>query len=135
MINEIRSPTGNWKIRNDSEGSGEFGAKRGWRFHESLDFELLDFDELPEQPIYAPISGIILRIVRAYKNDVYRGVIISDGERMCRVMYFLPTAKIGQSVIAGDQIGIAQDISKRYNGNMKPHIDTRLVVKAKRKQL
>lgn len=111
------NPTGK-DIRSDSGGCGRFGSKRGKRKHEGTDF-LCE----PEQVVRAVIQG---RLVRAfpYANDLsYTGCRIWGKEWMAKMFYFKPYEHlINESVLAGEVIGIAQDISQKYGCEMKPHI-------------
>lgn len=115
MIN----PTGG-AIRNDSEGHGHYGARRGSRLHLGTDYEL----KWPNQPVVAPISGVISRRVYAYVNDPqWQGLEIIGRRATVKLLYVLvDNDLIGKEVQAGDVIGTAQDISQRYNPAMAPHV-------------
>lgn len=111
------NPTG-LGLREDSAGSGRFGAKRGSRKHQGYDFLCK-----PKQIIKAPIAG---KLVKAYpyQGDIfYIGCRISGENWKVKMFYFVPYDNlINENVLAGDEIGIAQDISVKYGGRMKPHI-------------
>lgn len=109
-------------IRSDPAGSGHFGASRGGRKHEGLDF-LCD----PGQIIKAPIKGKMVS-ARPYADDTfYVGCRIWGAMWMSKMFYFEPYAKlVGENVLAGEAIGIAQDISQKYGGDMKPHVHVEL---------
>ena len=113
----IHNPTGGG-LREDPAGSGRFGASRGNRKHEGYDF-LCE----PGQLVKAPIPG---RLVRAYPyaDDLsYMGCRIWGPDFMVKAFYFEPYDKlINEMVLAGEVIGIAQDISLKYGGGMLPHI-------------
>ena len=106
-------------MRNDSGGSGDYGAKRGDRIHKGTDFLVV-----PGEKVFAPISGFVSRIAYPYTDTkAYSGLIIENSEIRVKMFYFLPfPTVIGQEVELGQEIGIAQDISKRYGGGMRPHI-------------
>lgn len=117
----IYNPTGK-EIRSDSGGDGHFDSSRGKRKHEGTDF-LCE----PGQIVRAVIAG---RLVRAYPyqgDTFYTGCRIWGKSWMAKMFYFEPYAYlINENVLQGEAIGIAQDISKKYGGDMKPHIHTGL---------
>ena len=113
----LYNPTG-LGIRSDPGGDGHFGASRGDRKHEGIDFLCT-----PGQVVRAVIAG---KLVSAYP---YAGDVIFAGCRlwgkdfMAKMFYFIPNENlINEDVLAGEDIGIAQDISAKYGGGMKPHI-------------
>ena len=114
---KLCNPTGKG-IRSDSGGDGHFGASRGDRKHNGLDF-LCE----PGQVVRATISGKLTRS-RPYYNDVeYVGCGIWGKKYMVKMWYFVPYEDlILDEVKAGQEIGIAQDISKKYGGGMLPHL-------------
>jgi murein DD-endopeptidase MepM/ murein hydrolase activator NlpD len=114
MIN----PTGR-EIRFDSKGSGAFGASRGSRMHKGTDYLCS-----PGQDVYSPISGHVMRVAYPYADDPnYSGILIQSENIGIKMFYFEPFLHlVKQRVNAGDVIGVAQDISKKYGGDMKPHI-------------
>lgn len=99
------------QIRNDANGSGEFGAKRGLRLHKGIDLEYF-----PDEPVTAEISGYVNRIVLPYANDFdYTGLEVKGKYFIWHCMYITPLEGIvGNMVKEGDIIGYAQDIRKRY---------------------
>jgi len=112
------SPTG-LGIRVDSEGDGNYGASRGTRLHNGLDYVCSKY-----QDIIAPFNMIITRgaYPKAYK--VMQGIAWQKGKSKGRMFYFIPDPElIGKSVHAGDVIGVAQDVSEYYGlPNMANHI-------------
>ena len=114
---KLCNPTGKG-IRSDIGGDGHFGASRGNRTHQGLDF-LCE----PGQVIRAAISGKLTRS-RPYMDDAfYVGCGIWGKKYMVKMWYFTPYEDlIHDEVKAGQEIGIAQDISKKYGGGMLPHI-------------
>ena len=113
----LYNPTGG-KIRSDSGGDGHFGAPRGGRKHEGLDFECD-----PGQTVRAVIPG---KLVNAYPyagDTFYTGCRIWGKDWMAKMFYFVPFPRlVNENVLAGEAIGIAQDISQKYGGEMKPHV-------------
>ena len=103
-------------------GQGRFNAPRGGRRHNGTDY-LCE----PNQPVRAPISGTITRIVYPYEKGGYTGCEIV-GDRVDIVMFYLRLGNgmVGQYVMKGGVIGYAQDISKKYGKEMKPHIHLRI---------
>lgn len=112
-------------VRVDNAGSGYFGACRGDRFHNGID-ECCT----PGQWVKAPVHGRVIRHAYPYADRSYDGVLIRNPDMAVKIFYFEPDDWImGTVVKAGDRIGIAQDISKRYPGQgMKPHIHVEALV-------
>lgn len=97
----------------DKDGCGQFGASRanGTRKHQGQDF-LVN----PDQIIYAPISGKV-RLLKPYKEDPrFNGVEISGGFYSVKVFYFTPIVKNGETVSAGQVIGLAENLKIKYPG-------------------
>jgi len=114
---KLYNPTG-LGIRSDAGGDGHFGAKRGDRKHEGLDF-LCE----PGQVVKAVIAGKLVRAFPYAGDTFYTGCRIWGACWMSKMFYFEPYARlVNEDVLAGEVIGIAQDISKKYGGDMKPHI-------------
>jgi hypothetical protein len=115
---QITSPTGQG-IRSDPAGDGHYGAKRGRRQHNGLDF-LCD----PGQTVTCPIeAGRVVRVAYPYETQKYAGLLIKNKHLAIKIFYLDPwPGIIGTTVMRGDPIGIAQDITARYNGQMRAHI-------------
>lgn len=119
---ELVNPTGG-NIRSDPAGDGRFGAKRGDRTHRGLDLECR-----PGQVVYAPCEGFVeLRPGRCYEDDGRFALLTIDGKRQSvRILYVEPReAILGTEVMAGDVVGVAQDITLRgtYRAQgMRPHV-------------
>lgn len=119
------APVSPFKIRNDRAGSGVFGAGRGNRKHAGIDIECV-----PGEVVVSPISGTLKRVVYPYRgNTTYKGADVTSGSETVRIFYFVPDPeKIGKTVQAGERIGIAQDITKKYPGSgMKPHLHIEVI--------
>lgn len=104
----------------DQYGSGEFGASRGKRKHNGVDFICN-----PGENIFFPFdSGMIIRIANPYANDPrYSGVYIEATDNncyyTCKIFYMEPWyGKINRvvDIYKGEVIGVAQNISERYPG-------------------
>lgn len=115
------SPTKSSILRGkDPLGDGAFGASRsgGTRKHSGIDFRTA-----PGEAIFAPISGTVTRVAYPYADDMrYTGVEIKNGSYTVKMFYLSPTIKIGSTVSAGQQIGIAQDISAKHGAAMINHV-------------
>lgn len=110
------------KIRRaDDFGSGFFMAKRGKKPHKGLDLIVI-----PGENVYAPISGKVTKIGYAYADDLsYRYVQIANSKYRVRLFYVDACTEVGDFVTAGDNVGTAQDIAKRYTTakkTMKNHV-------------
>ncbi len=100
-------------------GGGHYGAPRGGREHNGIDYECI-----PGAEILSPISGMITKHGYAYSDDsTFRYVEITDAnEYRHRIFYVEPEAGLGDQVTTCDVIGTAQNISDRYPGGMTPHV-------------
>ena len=104
------SPTGKG-IRYDSEGSGEYGAKRGDRIHNGIDYECE-----PGQEIVAPFDMEIVRESRPKAGSPLSGIVWKYGRSRGKMFYFSPDPNlIGSEVKEGQVIGIAQSVSQDYD--------------------
>ncbi len=100
----------------DDFGSGAFGASRdgGKRTHEGVDYVVA-----PGAAVRSPISGEVARLGYAYRGvGGYRIVEIVNSETKvkARVFYVAPNVEVGDVVVAGHEIGAAQDLGVRYPG-------------------
>ncbi len=111
----------------DKYGSGKFGVSRdgGKRSHQGL-----DLGALPGEKILSPIEGLVVREARPYANDPkYVGVVI-DGTGEWKgyqvKMFYVKGIKLGR-VRAGEVVGTAQDLGKKYPGIINHvHLEVRL---------
>jgi hypothetical protein len=78
----------------------------------------------PGQIVVAPISGKYVRPVRPYADDYeLTGMMIKGNHVMVKLLYVEPSIDVGNVVAEGQAIGIAQDVTKRYDPEkMKPHV-------------
>ena len=100
----------------DSYGSGAFGSQRdgGKRKHEGVDYVAA-----PGHIATAPIAGTVARIGYAYKKDTRLKYIEIDNAETgysAKVLYVDPTIVVGQTLVAGETIGVVQDLSVKYAG-------------------
>lgn len=119
----LHSPTKCTILRNeDKTGNGWYGAKRGNRNHEGVDYVVT-----PGEEIYACCSGKV-RVGQVYEySSKMKLVEIKGKEGLHSVkvleMYVLPNVKNGDFVKKGQFIGYAQDVAKFHeSNNMKPHV-------------
>ena len=122
---KIVNPTGRG-IRNDSVGSGRYGAKRGSRRHQGIDFCCA-----PGQEVKAPVAGVVTRVAFPYAGDrKYLGLELQGEHCKAKLFYCRPKSWniIGKRVAAGEVIGIAQDVSDKYGPDCIPHVHLEMVV-------
>lgn len=108
-------------IRSDIGGEGHWYASRGSKkHHEGIDL-LLPYG--PGQRCVAPHGGFIWRISYPYSDDyTFRGLVLRGEQCFSKIFYVdTPTDWVGRKVRAGQYIGVAQDISKRYK-DVEPHV-------------
>jgi murein DD-endopeptidase MepM/ murein hydrolase activator NlpD len=111
---DLANPTRNDVRGIDLYGSGSFGAQRdhGKRKHEGT-----DYIAAPGSAVRSPLSGKVIATGAAYGNDPYlRFVEIADPVRKirARLFYVQPGVRVGKRVEAGDIIGAAQSLDRRY---------------------
>jgi len=108
------------KVRSDSEGDGKFAASRGLRPHYGIDYEFF-----VDEPVPSPVTGRVKRIGHCYDDDLsYRliEIITHNKKAIVRLLYVSPQVAEGDFVTAGDIVGLAQNISRRYSRHMKNHV-------------
>ncbi len=112
-------PTASGNIRGcDPLGCGNFGAKRSGHTHQGE-----DYIAKPGDPIYSPISGTVTRFARPYADDdSYSGIEIKNATHSIKIFYMMPMVSIAKTVLAGDKIGYAQNISAKHGAAMVNHI-------------
>jgi len=121
-------------VRHDSMGAGYFGAPRGSRKHNGVDFSCY-----PESKILAPVTGEVTKLGYPYGDERYGGsqhsepyryveVTAQDGKRH-RVFYIKPSVEVGEVVVEGrDVVGYSQDLTKRHGGAMVNHVHYEIMV-------
>lgn len=112
------SPTGKG-IRSDPEGDGNYGARRGSRVHNGVDY-LCDEGQM----VVAPFDMTITRMANPKANSPMSGIAWQRGKSAGKMFYFKPDPElIGKAVKQGQAIGKAQAVSRDYGlPNMKDHI-------------
>lgn len=115
-VTDFYNPTHGAMRGHDDFGSGAFGASRdgGKRKHEGVDYVVA-----PGGSVRSPIAGEIARVSYAYRGvGGFRIVDIVNSETKvkARVFYVSPNVAVGDIVVAGQEIGVAQDLNARYPG-------------------
>lgn len=104
----------------DAWGSGAYDAARdgGRRRHAGVDFAIN-----PGEPVFAPAAGVVTNLTRPYRDtDAFGGVEITTAGNCRAVIYYVQAqVRVGQTVEAGDIIGVAQDVATRY-AHITPHV-------------
>jgi murein DD-endopeptidase MepM/ murein hydrolase activator NlpD len=109
----------------DPAGDGHFGAPRGDRTHNGIDYLCV-----PGEPVRSPVEGNVTKHGYPYEDDLsWRYIEITDGfNQRHRLFYTKPLSNVNELVAVGQVIGEAQNISKRYEdrgqvlNQMKPHV-------------
>lgn len=108
----------------DAGGCGHFGAPRGTRTHQGFDILCT-----PGAEVLCPFDGFIARTVDPYGDGKFSGLKIKTLDFDMKIMYMKPYAGlIGEAVKKGTPIGMAQDVSTRYTGGVKPHLHIEIAV-------
>jgi len=108
------------KMRNpDNYGSGHFGASRGSRTHNGIDY-VCD----KGSPIHITTPGKVTKLGYPYGDDLsFRYVQVTDEKGLAhRVFYVEPSVSAGDLVTAGTVLGTSQDLTKRYPNGMTNHV-------------
>lgn len=126
-VPDFANPTTGPLRGEDAYGSGHFGAVRdgGHRVHDGADYVAA-----PNTIVYSPISGEVTKLGYAYaKNTALRFVEVTNSvsSLVSRVLYVDPSVQIGDTLKAGDPIGVAEDLSKRYRG-ITNHVHVQIAV-------
>lgn len=98
----------------DQHGYGYFGASRsgGSRQHNGIDLVCT-----PGEAVFSPVAGTVQRYADPYGDGRYGGILIgAEGELSVKMFYLSPVVPVGTKVRRGQQVGIAQAISKKYLG-------------------
>jgi len=97
----------------DQHGYGYFGASRsgGSRQHNGIDLVCR-----PGEGVYSPLAGVVERYADPYGDGRYGGILLRGNDFSVKMFYLSPVASVGTKVRRGQQVGIAQAISKKYPG-------------------
>lgn len=123
---DLANPTDGFIRGQDAYGSGRYGARRdgGRRAHHGVDYVAA-----PGHAVHAPIAGRITRIGHAYNSrSGLNFVEIHDPtlKITARIFYVEPGLAIGDEIVAGEPIGLAQDLSRRYPRGITNHVHVEL---------
>lgn len=125
-VADLANPTHNAIRGEDAYGSGKFGARRdkGKRKHEGADFVVA-----PGGAVWSPLNGVVTAIGYAYQGDEnLRFVEVKDLTRRlsARIFYIEPSVKVGDTLIAGDALGVAESLGARYPHGITNHVHVEL---------
>jgi murein DD-endopeptidase MepM/ murein hydrolase activator NlpD len=102
-------------------GAGWYGAPRGARSHNGIDYAVE-----PGIEILSPVEGKVTKLGYPYADDLsFRYVQVTDEDGyQHRVFYVEPSVNVGQRVGTRTVIGTAQNIAGRYafEGRMTNHV-------------
>ena len=113
----------------DAQGSGAYGAPRGARKHNGVDYAAK-----PGTLVYSAVSGTVTRLGYPYKNNrELRLIEIEDAhDSLIRYMYVLPKVTKLMLINPGDLLGTVQRLP--YKGiTQHVHVDVRQMVNQRRK--
>ncbi len=101
------------KRNQDSWGAGHYGASRGNRTHNGIDYECP-----PGSQICSLTSGIVTKLGYPYGDDLsFRYVEITGALGLrWRYFYVQPGVSMNDIVERGQVIGTSQSLDKRYRG-------------------
>lgn len=100
--------------KQDSHGSGEYGARRGSRVHRGIDAACY-----PDSVILSDVNGIVTKIGYPYPPEgakkEYRYVeVTTEDDYRVRYFYVKPLVEKGAQIIEGNILGLSQDLQKIY---------------------
>lgn len=106
----------------DDFGSGAYGATRGRRVHNGIDFYVS-----PGSIVCSPVDGRITKYGYCYGDDLkWRYVQITDQNEVDHRLFYVTTERnLSTRVFKGEPFGRAQDIASKYNTEnktMTPHV-------------
>lgn len=107
----------------DAHGKGYFGAPRGARTHNGVDFVAK-----PGDPVRAFIPGVVSKIGYPYANKMqfrYVELLRANSDRV-RYFYVSPTVAEGDEIQANEMIGTCQELP--YPGIIH-HVHLEIIVK------
>ena len=96
----------------DNWGSGAYGASRGDRTHNGIDYACP-----PGTSILAPCDGVVTKLGYPYGDDLsfrYVQITRANGEKW-RIFYVEPSVELNQQVYEGDIVGKSQALGNRYD--------------------
>jgi len=109
--------------RPDPHGAGHFGASRGSRTHNGIDYACW-----PGSAVLSVECGTVTKLGYPYGDDLgFRYVEVTDDEG-CRARYFYvePAVEQGHEIHTGDILGYSQKLGDRYPG-ITEHVHVELI--------
>ena len=101
------------QLRSGRQGDGRFGARRGSRTHNGIDYVTQ-----PGDRICSPVAGVITKHGYPYRDDLsYRYVEITDLRYYRHRLFYTslaPDIALHDIVTSNQIVATAQDITKRY---------------------
>ncbi len=97
----------------DDFGRGEFGAPRGDRTHNGVDFQAP-----PESILLSPVTGEFTKYGTVYRSDpYYRYIQITDDNGNNHRFFYVQSYRLilKTLIFRHTKIGIVQDIAGKYN--------------------
>ena len=103
---------------NDVHGSGHYGASRGHRKHNGV-----DYSAVIGSVVHSLCDGKVTKLGFPYNDDYsYRYVEVTDKNGFAvRYFYVCPSVNLGDMVKKDDSLGSVQNLGKRYK-NITNHI-------------
>lgn len=105
----------------DDYGLGDFGSSRS----HGTPHQGQDYKTTFEQPLYAPENGVFIREKKPYGDggSYDTGLLFkTDSGLEYTIFYVMPYNVLdGDTFKKGQVIGLAQDISSKFSGNMTNH--------------
>lgn len=113
------------QIRTDKGGQGHWYADRIGHKHKGIDLLL---PRGAGQACVSPHDGIIERVAYPYGDDWhFKGLLLRGPRILSKIFYVaVPHSLVGKHVMAGQYIGKAQAISKKYK-DVEDHIHWEVV--------
>lgn len=115
-------------VRMDKAGSGMFGAPRGSRTHNGVDYLAR-----PNDGVCSTVNGTVTKLGFPYNGNIhYRYVEVTDGKGFRhRFFYVSPFVEVGEPIVTGQVIGEAQNVAANYpDSGMNNHIHYEIKTKA-----
>ena len=119
----LLNPTGEGEIRpKDVWGEGKFLSRTVGSEKINRGIGLIC---IPGQPILAPMDGILFKLKTDLHNKDFKYSclsIVNDVRKVVLKYVIINETLKNHNVLAGDTIGIAQDISGKYGYTIIPHV-------------
>ncbi len=102
--------------KQDSQGAGHYGAPRGSRKHNGVDFVCV-----AEAYVKSFTDGVVTKLGYPYNpNNAKKGhlryvEVTTDGHKY-RYFYISPLVSVGDEVQVGQPLGVSQDLTSIYKG-------------------